>query len=95
MVMCHRSIRVGCSRLGSSPRQVGARGRTCYREWLGMRRNTANDTISSVGCPRRIMLGGLAARGVRYNGIKVTRLGVDEVELLGLKDGFFFRLGSF
>jgi len=41
------------------------------------------------------MLGGLAARGVRYNGIKVTRLGVDEVELLGLKDGFFFRLGSF
>ena len=60
-----------------------------------MRRDMANDAVSSVGCPRCIVLGGLAARGVRYNGIEITRLGVNEVELLGLKDCLYFRLGSF
>jgi hypothetical protein len=48
-----------------------------------------------MGCPRCIVPGRIGARGVRYNGIEVTRLGVNEVELLGLKDGLFFRLGSF
>ena len=60
-----------------------------------MRRDMANDAVGSVGCPRRIVLGGLAARGIRYDRIEITRLGVNEVELLGLKDGLFFRLGSF
>ena len=60
-----------------------------------MQRDTTNDAVGSVGCPGRIVLGGIAARGVRYNGIEITRLGVNEVELLGLKDDLFFRLGSF
>ena len=34
-------------------------------------------------------------RGVRYDGIKVTRLGVNEIELLGFKDSLFLRLGYF
>ena len=60
-----------------------------------MRRDAANDAIGIVGCPRRIVLGGLAARGIRYDGIEITRLGINEVKLLGLKDGLFFKLGSF
>ena len=60
-----------------------------------MRRYTGNDAVGSVGCPRRIVLGGITARGVRYDGIKVTRLGVNEIELLGFKDSLFFRLESF
>ena len=46
----------------------------------------ANDAIGSVG---------IVVRGVRYDGIKVTRLGVNEIELLGFKDSVFLRLGSF
>ena len=95
MVVCHGSIQVGYSRLGGSLRKVRARGRTCYGKWLRMQRDTTNDAVGSVGCPRCIVLGRLAARGVRYNGIEITQLGVNEVELLGLKDGLFFRLGSF
>ena len=60
-----------------------------------MRRDMANDAFDSVGFPRRIVLGGITARGVRYYGIKITRLGVNEIELLGFKDSLFFRLGSF
>ena len=95
MVVCHGSIRVGYSRLGGSLQKVRARGRTCYGKWLRMRRDTANDAVGFVGCPQRIVLGRLTVRGIRYNGIKIARLGVNEVELLGLKDGLFFRLGSF
>ena len=95
MVVCHGSIRVGYSRLGGSLRKVRARGRTCYGKWLRMRRDMANDVVGSVGFPWRIMLGGIAAMGVRYNGIEITRLGVNEVELLGLKDGLFFILWYF
>ena len=54
----------------------------------------ANDVVGSVGCPRRIVLGGITARGVRYD-VKITQLGVNEIELLGFKDSLFLRLGSF
>ena len=66
-----------------------------YGKWLRLQRDTANDAVGSVGCPRRIVLGGIAARGVRYDGIKITRLGVNNIELLGFKDSLFLRLGSF
>ena len=95
VVMCHGSIRVVCSSLWGSPRRLRARGRMGYGKWLRLRRDTANDAVGSMGCPRRIVLGGIVARGIRYNGIEITRLGVNEVELLGLKDGLLFRLGSF
>ena len=72
VVMCHGSILVGCSRLGGGPRRVRARGRTGYGKWLRLRRDTANDAVGSMRCPRRIVLGGTVARGVRYDGIKVT-----------------------
>ena len=55
----------------------------------------ANDAVDSVGCPWCIVLGGIDARGIRYYGIKITLLGVNEIELLGFKDSLFFRLGSF
>ena len=66
-----------------------------YGKWLGLRGETANDAIGSVGCPRRIVMWGIASRGVRYDGVKITRLGVNEIKLLGLKDSLFFSLGSF
>ena len=37
----------------------------------------------------------IASRGVWYDGVKITRLGVNEIKLLGLKDSLFFSLGSF
>ena len=62
---------------------------------MRLRRETANDAVCSVGCPRCIVLGGIAAGGVRYDGIKITRLGINEIELLGFKDSLFLILGSF
>ena len=66
-----------------------------YGKGLRLRREAANDAIGSVGCPRRIVMWGIASRGVRYDGVKITRLGVNEIKLLGLKDSLFFSLGSF
>ena len=66
-----------------------------YGKWLRLQRDVANDAVGSVGYPRRIALGGIFPRGVRYYVIKITQLGVNEIELLGFKDSLFFRLGSF
>ena len=55
----------------------------------------ANDAIGSVGCPRRIVMWGIASRGVWYDGVKITGLGINEIKLLGFKDSLFLRLGSF
>ena len=38
---------------------------------------------------------GIASRGVWYDGVKISGLGIDEVKLLGFKDSLFLRLGSF
>ena len=59
-----------------------------YGKGLWLRREAANDAIGSVGFPR-IVMWGIASRGVRYDGVKITRLGVNEIKLLGLKDSLF------
>ena len=60
-----------------------------YGKGLRLRREAANDAIGSVGCPRRIVMWGIASRGVWYDGVKITRLGINEIELLGFKDSLF------
>ena len=66
-----------------------------YGKGLRLRREAANDAIDSVGCSRRIVMWGIASRGIWYDGVKITRLGINEIKLLGLKDSLFLRLGSF
>ena len=53
------------------------------------------DAIRSMGCPRCITIGGTWTGSIWIDGIQVSILGIDEVKLLGLQYGLFFRLGTF
>ena len=53
------------------------------------------DAICGMGCPRCIPIGG-AYMGSIWNGsVKVSRLCIDQIKLLGFQDGLIFRLGMF
>ena len=56
---------------------------------------SVKDAICYVGCPRCIAVRGTWTGSVWDDGIQVSRLGIDEVKLLGLQYGLFFRLGTF
>ena len=55
----------------------------------------AYDDIGDMGFPWRIPVGGACMGSVWNDGVKVSRLCVNEVKLLGLQDGLFLYLGTF
>ena len=57
--------------------------------------NKAYDAIYGMGFPQRIPVGGACTGSFWNDGAEVSRLCVNEVKLLGLKDGLFLYLGTF
>ena len=55
----------------------------------------AYDSIYSMGFPRCIPVGGSHMGSIQNDNVKVPRLCINQIELLGFQDGFFFGLGTF
>ena len=55
----------------------------------------ACDAICSMGCPRCIPIGSTQTRSIWNDGVKVSRVCIDQVKLLGFQYGLLFRLGTF
>ena len=53
------------------------------------------DAIYGMGCPRCISPGGAYTGSVCNDSVKVSRLCIDHIKLLGFQDGFLFGLGMF
>ena len=53
------------------------------------------DSIYGMGCPWCILIGGACTGSVWNDGVKVSRLCIDHIKLLGFQDGFLFKLGMF
>ena len=53
------------------------------------------DAIYGMGCTQFVLVGGSYMRSIWNDSVKVSRLCVDEVKLLGLQDGLFLYLGTF
>ena len=51
--------------------------------------------IYSMRCPQHVMLRGANMRSVWNDGVKVSRLSINQFKLLGLQDGLFLGLGTF
>ena len=58
-------------------------------------RDRTYDAICSMGCPRCILVGGACMGGIWNDGVKVSKLCIDKIKLLGFQDGLLFRLGTF
>ena len=55
----------------------------------------AYDAICSMGCPWCIPVGGACIGSVWNDNVKVSRLCIDQIKLLGFQDGLLFGLGTF
>ena len=53
------------------------------------------DAIYSMGFPRCISVGAACMGSVWNDGVKVSKLCIDQIKLLGFQDGLLFRLGMF
>ena len=53
------------------------------------------DAIYGMGCPRCIPVGGSCTGSVWNDSVKVSRLCIDQITLLGFQDGLLFILGTF
>ena len=62
---------------------------------LWLVRDRAYDSICSMGCPRCIPVGCAYTGSIWNDGVKVSRLCIDQIKLLGFQDGLLFGLGTF
>ena len=53
------------------------------------------DSIYDMGCPRCIPVGGACTGRVWNDSVKVSKLCIDQINLLGFQDGLLFGLGMF
>ena len=59
---------------------------------VGVLGNISNYSIMSRGCPQCISMGGSRTGSIKYDGIQIKRLGVDENKLLCFEDNFLLSL---
>ena len=62
---------------------------------LWLVRDRTYDSISSMGCPRSIPVRGVCVESIWNGSVKVSRLCIAHIKLLGFEDGLLFRLGTF
>ena len=62
---------------------------------LWLVRDRTYDAIYNMGCPRCILVGGSHMGSISNDDVKVSRLCIDPIKLLGFQDGLLFRLGTF
>ena len=55
----------------------------------------ACDAICSMGYPQCIPVGGTHAGSIWNDGVKVSRLCIEHIKLMGFQDGLLFGLGTF
>ena len=53
------------------------------------------DSICGMGCPRCIPVRGAYVGSICKDSVKVSRLCIDKIKLLGFQDGLLFGLGTF
>ena len=53
------------------------------------------DAICGMGCPRCIPVGGAYIGSIWNDGVKLSRLCIGQIKLLGFQDGLLFGLGEF
>ena len=53
------------------------------------------DSICSMGFPRCIPVGSARTGSIWNDGVKVSRLCIDKIKLIGFQDGLLFGLGMF
>ena len=62
---------------------------------LWLVRDKTYDGICKMACPRCIPVGGACIGSVWNDNVKVSRLCIDQIKLLGFQDGLLFALGTF
>ena len=62
---------------------------------LWLVRDKTYDSIYNMGCPWCIPIGGAYTGSVWNDSVKVSRLCIDKIKLLGFKYGLLFKLGTF
>ena len=62
---------------------------------LWLVRDRTYDAIYSMGFPRCISVGGAHTRSIWNDSVKVSRLCIDKIKLLGFQYGLLFGLGKF
>ena len=62
---------------------------------LWLVRDRTYNAIRSMGCPRCIPIGSACTGSVWNDSVKVSRLCIDQIKLLGFQDVLLFELGMF
>ena len=62
---------------------------------LWLVRDRTYDAVCSMGCPWCIPIGSAFMGNIWNDNVKVSRLCIDQIKLLGFQYGLLFRLGKF